>query len=55
MKITIKEKIYVTMIFTIGLYLGFNLGMDRSMLIICGLIVGFIMGRLPTEEKPKTK
>lgn len=47
------EKIYMIILFILGIYLGFNLGLERSMYVIFGLMLGFFIGRLPTEDKQK--
>lgn len=45
------EKIYVIILFTLGIFLGFNMGLDTSMKVIFGLIIGFIIGRLDKLNK----
>jgi len=51
MKKSIKEKMYVIIISVFGLYLGFNIGLSKSIYLISGLIIGFILGRLDKLEK----
>lgn len=51
-----KEKICMIIVFIIGSYIGFNIGLEESIHLIFGLIIGFFIGKLINlNSSPKSK
>jgi len=45
------KKILVVLIFILGIYIGFNLGLEKALWLAAGLTIGFFVGRLNNEDK----
>ena len=48
-----KDIVIVSLVFIIGLIIGLNIGLKNGLFITTGMLIGFIMGRMSTNERNK--